>query len=220
MHKRFGLALFRLVMGATVATAIVTQYMQGATRATFNPVNFFSYFTIESNILAAFIFIVTGAALMTGIKLRRRSLIRGAAVLYMTITGIVYAILLSGIDADLGLTMPWVNMVLHYLMPVAVLIDWFADPPEQKVPFKSALIWTIFPALYLFYSLIRGYGTGWYPYPFLNPEHSGYGGIITISIGILVVSIGLIWVITKLSGRANSSPTPKNRLKSRTRRQK
>jgi hypothetical protein len=205
MNKRFGLAAFRLLLGTTVLVAIAVQFIQGQSRSGFSAANFFSYFTIESNLLAAAIFIITGGAILGGIKLRRRSLIRGAAVLYMTITGIVYALLLSGISAELGLTLPWVNMVLHYLMPIAVLLDWFIDPPERRVSFKSGLTWTFFPLAYLIYSLIRGHNSGWYPYPFLNPAEDGYIGVVAISVGILAVTVGLIWLITKISGRNDKS---------------
>lgn len=201
MHKRYGLAFCRLVFGFAALVAIVTQFVLGLKYNNLVPVNFFSYFTIESNILAAFVFMVMGSAGILGITLKKRTLFRGAAVLYMVITGIVYASLLSGLDVDLGVTAPWINVILHYIMPIAVLLDWFIDPPDNHIPFKSALIWTTFPLLYLIYSLVRGEITNWYPYPFLNPATNGYVGVAVTAVGILIASIGLIWLISHAAGR-------------------
>jgi len=45
----------------------------------------------------------------------------------MAIVGIVYGILLR--DEDLGALLPWINVVLHYVMPVVVVLDWLYQPP-------------------------------------------------------------------------------------------
>lgn len=202
MHKQYGLAIYRLVIGYLALAAVITQFIVGLRHNNLNLTNFFSYFTIESNILAACIFIVMGKATLLKIELKQRILLRGAAVLYMTITGIVYALLLSGVDVRLGITLPWVNTMLHYIMPVAVLLDWFIDPPARRISFKAALAWIVFPVIYLGYSLVRGSITGWYPYPFLNPANRGYFGVAVVALGILIVSLGLIWVILRVRAPA------------------
>ena len=47
---------------------------------------------------------------------------RGAVTLYMAITGIVYALLLS--DVDVQLSSRWVNATLHEILPLVLLADW------------------------------------------------------------------------------------------------
>lgn len=48
-------------------------------------------------------------------------LLRGASVVYLTVTFIVVVLLLSG--ADLQVAVPWVDFVLHKLFPVVVVPD-------------------------------------------------------------------------------------------------
>lgn len=83
-----------------------------------------------------------------------------------------------------------------------MLVDYLIDRPKRKISFKRSLVWLAFPLLYLLYSLIRGAAVGWYPYPFLNPNNHGYGSIALVSLGLLVMGVGLVWVITKLSGKS------------------
>ena len=50
---------------------------------------------------------------------------RGAATLYMAITGMIFSLLLSG--ADVQTPIPWVNSTLHYVFPLFIVIDWLVD---------------------------------------------------------------------------------------------
>jgi hypothetical protein len=192
MHKRYPLLGARLFFGLLTLTAIVVQFTHELQHNRLNLVNFFSFFTIESNILVALVFIFGGLYKPTS---SRWALVRGAAALYMTITGLVYVALLSGLEDSLQTQVPWVNTTLHYLMPAVALLDWIAIRPV-KVPFKSALVWLVFPIVYLCYSLVRGHYVGWYPYPFLNPSHHGYAGVAITSVGIAAIAIGLVFVFT------------------------
>ncbi|MEC5179728.1 Pr6Pr family membrane protein [Arthrobacter sp. CG_A4] len=86
-------------------------------------------------------------------------------MVYMTITGIVYSLLLS--DVEVNTPIPWVNVVLHFTIPTVMVIDWLVDLPRIRVSLRESLIWLAFPLLYLVYSLLRGPIVGWYPHPFL-----------------------------------------------------
>ena len=103
--------------------------------------------------------------------------LRGAAVLYMAITGVVFALLLSGLKEELQLTEPAVDFIVHQLMPLVLVLDWLLDPPERPLPRRLVAVWLIYPVAYGAYSLIRGAIVDWYPYPFLNVADIGYGGV-------------------------------------------
>ena len=197
MHKRYLLALYRLFFGLLTLWAVWVQFMQGSLRESFEPANFFSFFTIESNIIAALLFIASAALTVRGGQSTTLTILRGAATLYMVVTGVVYGVLLSGLEESLQTPIPWVNAVLHYIMPAAVLLDWCIDIPKRHMLFKRALVWLAFPAAYLLYSLVRGSIVGWYPYPFLNPSYNGYVGVFVTCIFILGGMVGLIWLLTK-----------------------
>lgn len=125
-------------------------------------------------------------------------MLRGAATLYMVTTGIVFAVLLAGIEGIVLTAVPWDNIVLHYIIPIAALVDWIIDPPRSRIGFKKALVWMIFPLVYVVYSLLRGPLVDWYPYPFLDPTTQGYGGVAVVSVGIAATVLVLIWLLTRL----------------------
>jgi len=205
MKKAHLLALYRIFFAVLAVVAIGVQLAHSARQPTFNAVNFFSFFTIESNIFAAVIFLL---AMVLGRRKRRATLdlARGAATLYMTITGLVYSLLLAGQDVQVPLV--WVNATLHYIMPIVVLGDWLADRPRLRITFRTAAWWIIFPLLYVTYSLIRGPIANWYPYPFLDPVKHGYARVALTSAVLAIVIIGLVWLLAWVTRwRQNPSPT-------------
>ena len=150
-------------------------------------INFFSFFTIESNILAALVLLIVGFGALAGAKAYRTfAFIRGAATLYMVITGIVFALLLAGLEQRLQVTVPWINIVLHYIMPIVMLVDWLLFPPKFAFTFRQTLLWLVFPLLYLVYSLVRGSLVGWYPYPFLDVSQVGWTSVVIMSVAIAI----------------------------------
>ena len=87
--------------------------------------------------------------------------------------------------------MPWDNTVLHYIMPIVIIIDWLLLPPAAAVALGTALIWLAFPLAYLVYSLIRGPIAHWYPYPFMDPDTHGYLGVAITSVVIAVILVAI-----------------------------
>jgi hypothetical protein len=199
MNKRQFLIGVRLFFAALNIAAILTQLVYSSQYAlSFDIVNFFSFFTILANVFVSIVFVVSAFRLAQG---KRPSptddILRGASVLYMAITGIVYSLLLSGIDVDLSL--PWVNLQLHYIMPIVVVLDWLYQPQLSKLTVKRIVPWLIFPLLYLVYTLVRGPVMNWYPYPFLDPANvGGYGGVALYCAGILGALFVASFLLMKL----------------------
>ncbi|MGC1177392.1 MAG: Pr6Pr family membrane protein [Candidatus Saccharimonadales bacterium] len=192
--KRWFVVEYRLFFAGLTIAAMSVQFAHNNGLAGFDPVNFFSFFTIESNIFIGLVFIFTSLLLIC--KKRENStvsLLRGAAALYMTVTGIVYVLLLSGLEDSLSTPIPWVNAVLHYIMPLVALLDWLLIKPPRAIAFKKTIWWLTFPLAYFAYSLIRGHSTGWYPYPFLNAQEHGYAHVVAISLGLAVAMLSLVW---------------------------
>jgi hypothetical protein len=202
MSRKTKLIFFKMIFALLGFSAIVTEIATIVERGRFVPINFLSFFTIESNMFALVILIVSAFAVSQAKQSKRLAMVRTAAMLYMLITGIVFALLLSGLENVALTAVPWDNSVLHYIMPVVILVDWLIDKPKYVIRFKQALIWLVYPIVYVVYSLVRGPLVGWYPYPFLNPATSGYIGILFTSIGILGLTLVLIWAITRFTSRA------------------
>jgi hypothetical protein len=163
-------------------------------------VNFFSFFTIESNLMAIVVLLVGGAA---DPRSRGWAWIRGAVTLYMVVTGIVYAALLA--NAEVGLTAAWVNSAMHQVIPAVLLLDWLCFPPwpsrAEGCRGWPALAWLAFPLLYLAYSLSRGAAVDWYPYPFLDPRHPGGYGRVALYCVVLAVLMALLALVIAAIGR-------------------
>lgn len=197
MFKRKVLIGARLFFGVLTLAAIGTQLVLHV-QSGCNVVNFFSYFTNLSNIFAAVVMIVAAISLL---KHREPTptddIIRGTSVVCMALVGIVFSLLLR--NEDLGILLPWVNTVTHYVMPVSVVLDWLFQPPQSALAVKQIAYWLIFPALYLAYSIIRGAIVGFYAYPFFDPDKvGGSGGVLLYCVGILVVFLFVCWLLLTL----------------------
>ena len=159
--------------------------------------DYFSYFTVMSNLFAAAM-LLHGALRPAHMRSRTVELLRGAAVVYILTTGIVYLVLLSGHAP----AYPWVNAILHYLMPVAVTLDWLSDPPSVRLdPARTIVMWMAFPLLYVLYTLARGAIVDWYPYFFVNPHRSG--GYLLVAGDCLAVGIGIAALIAMTTWAGN-----------------
>lgn len=189
---------YKLFFGLLGFSAIITEIATIIERGHFNPVNFFSYFTIETNVLVVITLLLSAIAVAMG-KNGKLDVLRSATTVYILIVGIGFSVLLAGIDGITLTAVPWDNVVLHYIMPVVMVIDFLVDRPKSKILFRKSLVWLMFPIIYVAYSLLRGVLVGWYPYPFLNPEPNGYGAVAVTVVGLLILSLSLIWIVAKLS---------------------
>lgn len=168
-------------------------------------VNFFSYFTILSNISATVTLAVGGFALLLG----RRGMpdgVRGAVTCYMSVTGIIYAVVLRPDEA--GAIEQWIDDVVHLVMPIVVFADWLVVPPRERPSYSILRYWLLFPVVFVVYSLVRGHFANWYPYPFLDPRGRGYGHVAgdccVIALAIVGVCLLVVWLARQLRRKVSS----------------
>jgi hypothetical protein len=198
------LRLVRAAMAVAIVAALVDQFLFGRDFPTFRAVNFFSYFTVLSNVFAA----VLLAALAVRPSLVANptvSVVRGAVTLYMAVTGIVYNVLLAPAAADVSTNLEWVNVVVHMVGPVVVVLDYLVDPPPTRPTVGEAATWLIFPAVWLGYTMLRGPSADWYPYPFLDPDLESTGSIVITCVAIFAVFVALSAVLRWWAGRARQA---------------
>jgi hypothetical protein len=208
MSRTNAVALYRAFFGLLTLAAIGTQLTDLASKGVLDPLHYFSYFTIDSNLLAGALFLILVAR--RGERSRTFDQIRGIAVVCMTVTGVVFTLLLSGTDVDTAI--PWVNDVVHAVMPVVVVADWLIDPPRHRLTVRQGLLWITAPAIWLAYTLIKGPIVGKYPYPFLDPAHGGYGSValycVAILIGMALVCLAAVWVANNPGRVGLRNPIP------------
>jgi hypothetical protein len=207
VDRVFAFIVFRTMFAVLAFAAIVYQLVSLLDNPTFHPLNFLSYFTIQSNIIGATVLLI--GAIRRDIHTPTFDLVRGGAVVYLVITGIVFSVLLSGTDVDTAI--PWVNSVLHEVMPIVIVIDWLLDPPSRALTYREGALWLLYPLAWLAYTLIKGPIADWYPYPFVDPANGGYVSVAVYSIGIFVlgyaICAGVVW-IGNLARRGPPEPAP------------
>jgi len=201
--RDLALNVARLAFAATAIVAMTYQFAATADSG-FQKANFFSFFTIQSNLLA----VGTLCLLVVVRRAERTPLVdwvRSGVVLYMAITGIVFALLLSGLQEELQTTIPWVDFVVHKLMPVVLVADWLLDPPRHRLPLWAAAAWLAYPLTWFLYTVLRGASIDWYPYPFVDVGELGYGGVVgrasVMLFGFAMAALALRAIGNRLGGR-------------------
>jgi hypothetical protein len=155
------------VTGVAIVAAIAGQLQYLADAGLLRTVNFFSFFTIDSNVLAALTLIGLEVGATTPLG-RFARWARGGVTLYMTMTGVIYAVLLAPIAADVSTQLDWVNLVVHVIAPAVLLVDRLTSPPEPLPTAHAVVAWLVFPVAWVAYTVVRGPAVGWYPYPFID----------------------------------------------------
>jgi hypothetical protein len=191
------LRLTRVTVAVLIVAALAWQFRWSTDNSdTFTAGNFFSYFTVLSNLLLT----VTFVALAIRPALARHApvlTLRGMATIGIVVTGLVYAVLLAPASADVDVSLRWVDFVVHTLSPIVGLADWLIDPPRRQISRATMASWLAYPVLWLVYTMIRGSVADWYPYPFLDPDLESVGSIVATCLGItlvfVVLAAGLAW---------------------------
>lgn len=185
--------LGRAISGANVLTP------EGAAASTPTRVlRFFSYFTIQSNllVLAATLPLVRDP----GHDGRAWRALRLTSLLGIAVTGLIYALVLGPTLDPQGLAW-WTNAGLHYAAPLLAVLGWLGLGPRPRVDaaaVRGALVW---PLAWIGYILVLGAITAWYPYPFLDAGDLGYPVALRNLAGVVVLSVVVLVAFRLLDGR-------------------
>ncbi|MGW4246290.1 Pr6Pr family membrane protein [Nocardia sp. NPDC004722] len=205
VHPLWGRLLLLAVAVLDIAAVVWSVTHLGPVAASVG--NFFSYFTIQSNLIIIAVWLVIALADPQG---RRWQYIRCAATLYILITGVVYALLLQKINV--GIAYPWTNDTLHRVTPLVALADWLLVPVALGVSARLIAVLLAYPIVYGVYSLIRGPIVDWYPYPFIDPRSQGYGsmavGLVFLVIAFVILAIAVIALGDLAGRRRRVAPSP------------
>src|ERR1700712_5295387 len=128
-------------------------------------------FTYQANILAAAYYAWT----LFSPRADARTGLRGAAVLYVVVAGVVWNLLLTG--RSMGYTPA--NFLLHVVVPILAVTDWMLiGRGASATRWWQPLAWLVSPAAYLGLALVVLNRTGRRaPYYFLDPGSVGPGTV-------------------------------------------
>lgn len=150
------------------------------------------YFTIQSNIMAACLTAYLLFADLRGSTVPGSArYLRGAALLAISVTGIVYHALLVPPEG-----MSFQSHVLHTIVPVAFVADWLLFDRKGGFRLSHIPIWVAYPLAYVVVTLLLALVDGFYPYPFMDAAELGYGGVLINIIGLLMAFslLGAVYV--------------------------
>lgn len=153
-------------------------------------IRYFGFFTNLSNLLIAVG--LTCRLLAPGSRAGRffaRPSVTAASALYIVIVALVYSLVLRRLWDPTG----WLRLadtLLHDVVPAAYVLYWALVLPKQRLPWRAALTWLLFPFAYFIYTLAKGSFVG-YPYPFLNVATLGYGAVLLNGVYLLAAFLVL-----------------------------
>jgi hypothetical protein len=159
-------------------------------------INYFSYFTIETNLLVALVLTIFCARPQAEQFLTRPS-VTSALVVYIIIVGAVYAVLLRNLWHPQGVRL-LADVVLHDAIPFLYPLYWLAFLPKGSLRWTDPVMWLVYPVLYFLYSMLRGAAFGTYLYPFFDVAQLGFARVSMNGIVLLAVFFGLGVVLTAI----------------------
>lgn len=168
-------------------------------------VRFFSYFTVESNIL------VGVAAAMLLLRPDRDGplwrVLRLDALIGISVTGVVYTTLLRGV-VELHGAAAVTNALVHYVAPLMAVIGWLLFGPRPRLTENTLVASLIWPALYVAYTLAHGAASHRYPYPFIDVAKLGYATALRNGVGLNLLLVGIGALFMWLDHRLPARPPP------------
>jgi hypothetical protein len=166
-------------------------------------VQFLSFFTVNSNLLVAFILTTWALRPATWRTGTLAASVAAAGVVYIVMTGSVYTLFLRQSHSDV---LGWaVDIAIHQLIPVGYCAFWVQFIPKRRLGWRHAFGWLIFPLVFAAASSVRGAITHEYTYAFLDADRIGYGRVACMVVVLSLPFLGLGGLVIKLNGALNSN---------------
>jgi uncharacterized membrane protein len=164
---------------------------------------FVAYFTIQSNVLV----LVTAAQLARDPARDGRwwRVVRTAAISGIGVTGLVHWFLLRKL-LDLHGADYVADRLLHLVVPILAVLGWLVLGPRPRSGWGECLRAALWPVGWLVVVLAQAGATGWYPYPFLDHATHGWGRVLVVCVGILVLFFAIFAVLREVDRRLRPAP--------------
>ena len=190
----------QLVLRVLIVAAGLTGLLLGEYRL--------AYYTSQSNIITlAYFGGVVYWMLRRGTTDPAAPRLRGAVTLWIVITGLISHFMLQDGENPLpGLAtddpaeqvLNWSRFLVHYAVPLLVLVDWLVFGPRRASPWRDLSLWILFPLGYGATSVARAVAfptvSDRYPYFFLDPTSHGYGWVAGqfVRLGLIFAFLGAV----------------------------
>ncbi|WP_172979868.1 Pr6Pr family membrane protein [Agromyces agglutinans] len=130
----------------------------------------------------------------------------GAVMEAITVTMLIYlVVLVPSAFVQAGDYEPFTltDNLIHIITPCLLIGDWLLFSPKGRFRWVDPLLWALIPYAYLVYaftwSALGGtFGNvGRYPYPFMNVDELGIGGVAwqIVVLTVALVAVGYVYVV-------------------------
>ncbi|GAA1590702.1 Pr6Pr family membrane protein [Leucobacter aridicollis] len=172
----------------------------------------FTFYTVQSNVLCLIWMLVLVGATVRDVATRgprglsSPSAAWSAAIMMaITITMLVYLVVLvptSFVQGSDYVPFSVTDNLIHIVTPCLLILDWLLFVPKGRLRTGDPVRWLAFPLVYLVFAFTYG-GLGGefspgqrYPYPFLNVEAHGVGGVAlwVAGLGVALAGVGYLYL--------------------------
>lgn len=164
-------------------------------------INYLSLFSVESNIAVAMLLTVP-LVLNRGPLFRffDSPIIQAMVVVYSFMVFMIYDLILHDLWVDEGIQF-WLNYLLHNAIPLAYIVWWFNYGERGRLKYWYSIPWLIAPVIYMSIILVRGWYSGFYPYPFIDVDRIGMATVMYNTVGMLflfwLAGLLMVWIDKK-----------------------
>jgi hypothetical protein len=184
---------------ATCSVALVLQFLTTPPRPIATSLRLsrlVEYFTVDSLVVVCISTGLLAADAWADRAFVRR--LRFVGVTSMAVLTIVYATLIHQGPGAQNTSAFGIHALPHYVIPVMVILGWFAFGPTGWVDRQAAALSVLFPVAWTTVALTRGAVTGYYPYRFMDVEAIGLpracvnlAGVFTLVVATTLIGVRL-----------------------------
>lgn len=164
-------------------------------------INYLSLFSVESNIAVAMVLTMPFVFKQGPIhRFFSSNGVQAMVVVYSFMIFMIYDLVLHDLWVAEGIQFV-LNYLLHNAIPLAYIVWWFNYGQRDKLKYWYSLTWLIAPIVYMTITLVRGWYTGFYPYPFIDVDRIGIATVMYNTAGMLflfwLAGLILVWIDRK-----------------------
>lgn len=205
--EKFYLALLSVIAWFTLIFQFYLHITSGVASKGELVTRFFSYFTIDSNILVAICSTCVLLFPKTSVgSFVAKTSVKTAITIYILVVALIYNTVLRFLWELQGWSI-LLNELLHVVVPFMFLLYWIYFVPKYELKWNNIWAWLIFPLTYTVFVLVRGSQVDFYPYPFLNITKLGLEKVlincVAITLLFLLLFAAFIFLGKRFSKKSN-----------------
>ncbi|WP_336644970.1 Pr6Pr family membrane protein [Microbacterium sp. USHLN186] len=207
----------RLLAAALCVVALVHRMLWGMGSQTVASDNFFAYLTIQSNTVYAVLAVVAGIfALRHDADPAWLTTARALVLSWTATAGVAFALIVwqAGLRG-IPITVPWSDVVLHFVLPAWTVMSWVFDPGRRAASWRVVPFVLLYPIVWGVFTIWRGNLIGWYPYYFLDLRQVSGVGEMALSCALALSIFALVASALVLLSRVRPAMPPWGELSPR-----